>query len=856
MAKSTLFLIDATAFCYRAFYAIGSLSTSFGQPTNAIYGFINMLNKILKEKKPQFLAVCFDVSRDTFRLKKFAEYKIKRPPMPDGLSGQIPLIKEIISAYGIAIFEREGYEADDIIATLAKRAKEEEISTTIVSSDKDMLQLVGEDIAVFSPYKDEGIIYDEKKVVERFGIGPERITDIIALMGDDADNIPSVPGIGEKTAVALIKEFGTLEKLLNNTDKIKSEKIKTAINDNIETVKLNKELAVLDEKIDLDFNLDKLKLAEPNYQELFRLFKLLEFKRLLKDLEVKEDKSPDIEVTTLEDKELKDFINPALASKGGINPRDELILYGDNLDNLIFYTQDKFFRLARPGINLKNILSNPQIIKIGHDLKKIKVSLAKEDIALEGVYFDTMVAGYLINPSKSGYNLTDLAWDYLGGLLKSGSMNNAEALNIIKQLRPKLEIELREKSLFNLFTDIEMPLVSVLAQMELTGIKLDLEILNRLSRDLEKRLIKLIEGIYELSGCQFNINSPKQLRGILFEKLKLPIIKRSKTGPSTDEEVLRKLADKHKLPALLLEYRQLTKLKSTYIDAFPNLVDPDTGRIHTSFNQTVTETGRLSSSEPNLQNLPIKTDLGKNIRRAVIAFTKDSYLLSCDYSQVELRILAHLSKDNNLIYAFKNDKDIHKITASLIYGLAEKDITDSMRDTAKRVNFGIIYGLTSFGLSRDLGISVDDAGGFIEAYFLRYPNVKDYVQKQINYAKKEGFVTTILGRRRYIPEINNKNQGIRQLAERQAINTPIQGSASDLIKLAMVRIHEQIKTRNLETRMIIQIHDELVFDVPQEEMGQFVDLARDKMENVLELDVPVKVDIKKGNNWLEMEDVG
>ena len=843
MTKPKLFLIDATALCYRAFYAIRSLSTSFGQPTNAIYGFINMLNKILKEKNPQFLAVCFDVSRDTFRLKKFAEYKIKRPPMPDELSSQIPLIKEVISAYGITIFEQEGYEADDIIATLARKAKEEGISTTIVSSDKDMLQLVDEDTVVFSPYKDEGIIYDEKKVSERFGIGPERITDIVALMGDDVDNIPSVPGIGEKTAVALIKEFGSSEKLLSNIDKIKSEKIKTAIKNNIDTIKLNKELAVLDKKIDLDFNLDKLKLTEPNHRELFRLFKFLEFKKLLKDLEVREDKTPDMGVDTFQDKELKDLINP----------QDELILCGDNLGSLIFHAKGKFFRITHPGANLKAILSNPQIKKIGHDLKKINVSLAKQDTVLDGLYFDTMVAGYLINPSKSGYNLNDLAWDYLDGLLKSDSMNNVEAVNIIKQLKPKLERELRDKSLFNLFTEIEMPLVEVLARMELTGIKLDLEILNKLSKDLEERLIKLIEDIYELSGCQFNINSPKQLRGILFEKLKLPIIKRSKTGPSTDEEVLRKLANKHKLPALLLEYRQLTKLKSTYIDALPDLVDPKTGRIHTSFNQTATETGRLSSSEPNLQNLPIKTDLGRNIRRAVIAFSKDSYLLSCDYSQVELRILAHLSKDKNLISAFKDNKDIHKITASLIYGLEGKDITESMRDTAKRVNFGIIYGLTSFGLSRDLGISIDEAQGFIEAYFSRYPKVKDYVQEQINHAKKEGFVTTILGRRRYIPEINNKNQSIRLLAERQAINAPIQGSASDLIKLAMVKIHEQIKINALKTRMIIQIHDELVFDVFKEEMAEFVDLAMDKMENVLKLDVPIKVDIKKGKNWLEME---
>ncbi len=846
MTKSKLYLIDATAFCYRAFYAIGSLSTSFGQPTNAIYGFINMLNKILKERNPQLLAVCFDVSRDTFRLKKFAEYKIKRPPMPDELSGQIPLIKEVISAYGITIFEREGFEADDVIATLAGKAKEKGISTTIVSSDKDILQLVDEDITVFSPYKDAGITYDERKVLERFGVGPKMIADIIALMGDDVDNIPSVPGIGEKTAMALIKEFGSVEELLRSVDKIKSEKIKTAIKSNLDKIKLNKELAVLENKIDLDFNLDKLKVAEPNRKELVRLFKLLEFKKFLQDLEIEEDEPADIiEATALEDGDLKDLIKPS----------EELILFGDNLDNTVFYAKGKFIKLSHPGVNLKDILLNPQIKKTSHGLKSIKVSLAKKGIGLEGLYFDTMVAAYLANPSKSGYNLNDLAWDYLNQLLKPGPEDNLKALGIIKQLKPKLDNELREKSLLSLFTEIEMPLVSVLAQMELTGIKIDLEILNKLSKDLEKRLIKLVEDIYEVSGSQFNINSPKQLREILFEKLKLPVVKRSKTGPSTDEEVLRKLADKHKLPQLLLEYRQLTKLKSTYIDALPNLVDPKTGRIHTSFNQTATETGRLSSSEPNLQNLPIKADLGKNIRRAVIAFSPDSYLLSCDYSQVELRILAHLSKDEGLIGAFHNGKDVHKITASFIYGLEEKDIADSMRETAKRVNFGIVYGLTSFGLSRDLGITVDEAQGFIDAYFLRYPKVKDYMQEQITRAKKEGFVTTILGRRRYLPEVNNKNQSIRQLAERQAINTPIQGSASDLIKLAMVKIYEQIKTRALKTRMIIQIHDELVFDVPQEETGLFVGLARDKMENALKLDVPVKVDIKKGRNWLEMEEV-
>ena len=843
MSDKRLYLIDAMAFCYRAFYALSGLATSFGQPTNAIYGFINILNKILKEKKPEFMAVCFDVSRDTFRQRKFAEYKIQRPPMPDGLISQIPLIKEVISAFGITMYELEGYEADDIIATLAYKAKEKSISVTIISSDKDILQLVDNKTEVFSPYKDKGVIYDHQKVLERFDVKPQQIPEIIALMGDDVDNIPGVPGIGEKTAVELIKNFGSLEGLLNNIDKIKQDKIKNAIRNNLNNIKLSRELALLNKDLDLEFNLDKLKIAQANYKELFRLFKHLEFKRLLKNLPLEEEKPQEIKISRLEDKELKDLIASG----------DELILYGQGPDDMIFFAKDKFFRLNKGDANIKNILSNPKIKKISHDLKKIKVSLARQDLNLEGLYFDTRLAGYLLNPSKSEYNLTELSWAYLDKSPLFKSIDNPQAVDLILKLKPKLETELRDKSLINLFTDIEMPLVEVLSEMELNGIKLDLKILKELSGDLEIRLIKLIDEIYQISGTEFNINSPKQLRGILFEKLKLPVVKRSKTGPSTDEEVLRNLASIHKLPVLLLEYRQLMKLKSTYVDTLPALVDPKTGRVHTSFNQTGTETGRLSSSQPNLQNIPIKTDIGKKIRQAIVAFNQDSYLLSCDYSQIELRILAHLSKDENLISAFKGDKDIHRATASLIYGLEQKDITDEMRDVAKRVNFGIIYGLTAFGLGRDLGISIEEAQRFIDAYFVTYPKVKDYIQEQISKAQKNGFVTTILGRRRYIPEINNKNQAIKQFAQRQAINTPIQGSASDLIKLAMVHINNQIKIRKLDAKMILQIHDELLFDIPRRETNEFIDLVKDKMENVLKLDIPIKVDIKKGKNWLEME---
>ena len=844
MGNKILYLIDATAFCYRAFYALPKLSTSFGQPTNAVYGFIGILNKILKEKKPGYLATCFDVSRDTFRQKKFAEYKIQRPAMPDELSSQIPLIKQVILAYRIPIFEKEGFEADDIIATMAKKVKEKGVSTVIVSSDKDILQLVDDNTVVFSPYKDEGVIYDRKKVLERFGVEPQKITDIMALMGDEVDNIPGVPGIGEKTALRLISEFGSLEQLLNNIDKLKQEKIKKTIFANIAQLNLSKELVVLNKDVDIDFDLDKLKIAEADSKELFRIFKYLEFRRFLNDLPQEEDKTLDTELTALEDKELKNTIE-----------RDaELALYGKTIDDLVFYAMGKYSRINRAGENLKAILQDPQIKKISHDLKKIKISLAKENVALEGLYFDTMLGAYLLNPSKSEYSLMDLAWDYLG-ISTGKTIDNRKALDLIIQLKPQLEKELREKSLFGLFSELEMPLVTVLAEMEINGIKLDLGVMEKLSRQIEKRLIKLIEDIYEVSGSQFNINSPKQLREILFERLNLPVVKKNKTGPSTDEEVLRSLAARHKLPALLLEYRQLMKLKNTYVDTLPEMVDKKTGRLHTCFNQTGTETGRLSSSNPNLQNIPIKQEIGRNIRRAIISSGPNNYLLSCDYSQIELRVLAHLSKDENLTLAFKEDRDIHRATASLIYGLDEANITDEMREVAKRVNFGIIYGLSSYGLSRDLGISPVQAQGFIDAYFLRYPKVKEYIREQILKVQKNCFVTTLLGRRRYIPEINNKNQGIRQFAERKAINTPIQGSASDLIKLAMIKIYEQMHIRKLRAKMVLQIHDELVFDVSQQELKELAELVKDRMENVLKLDVPIKVDIKFGENWLEMEEV-
>jgi DNA polymerase-1 len=845
MNKPRFYLIDATAFCYRAFYALRNLSTSFGQPTNAIYGFTSILNKILKTHQPPYLAVCFDLSRDTFRQKKFADYKIQRPPMPDGLKGQLPLIKEIISAYRICLFEKEGFEADDIIATLSRKAKDEGLAVTIVSSDKDILQLVDDNTVVLSPYEAEGTLYDCQKVVERFGVTPEYIPDIIGLMGDPTDNIPGVSGIGEKTAVRLLKQFGSLEELERRYKQIEQEKLRLAIEAGINNMRLSKDLAILDKGVSLEFNLEKLARQEPDYHELFRLFKYLEFNRFLRELpepqEIAAEEKQDLPV--LKDKELKDTL---------VNCQELFISQGQQ-EGLAFACGEKIFAVEDIQGAVKSALENPAIRKSGFNLKKIKIALAKAGLPLEGLYFDLMIAAYLLNPSKSESTLGDLAWDYLG--LRLGQVSHQKAMEVILKTREVLEEQLHEKNLSGLFQDVEMPLVEVLAEMEISGIRIDAGLLKELSGELENRLGRLIEEIYDLSGVQFNINSPQQLREVLFGKLKLPVSKRTKTGPSTDEEVLHNLSKGHKLPALLLEYRKLTKLKNTYIDTLPGMVDESTGRIHASFNQTGTETGRLSSSSPNLQNIPVKTDIGSKIRQAVIAFSADSVLASCDYSQIELRLLAHLAGDEALIGAFKRDKDIHCHTASLIYGVKEQEVDPKMRESAKRVNFGIVYGLSPYGLSRDLGVSLEEAQAFIGAYFSRYPSVKRYIDEQIQRAQRDGFVTTILGRRRYLPEIKNKNQAIREFAQRQAVNTPIQGSASDLIKLAMINIHRDFREKKFRSRMIIQIHDELVFDVPAEELGEVLALVKERMEHVLELTVPLRVSIKKGKNWLEMEEL-
>ena len=884
MSRKRLFLIDGNSFCYRAFYAIRQLSNSKGQPTNAVYGFVTMLNKLVKDNAPDMLAVAFDLKGPTFRHKKYEEYKIHRKPMPDELVGQMPLIKKAVAGYNIPIYEMEGYEADDVLATLAKKAEAHGIDTFIVTGDKDALQLVDEHIKVVNPQKDN-LVFDAARVKEAFGVGPEGIPDLMALMGDATDNIPGVSGIGEKTAVELMKEFGSLDNLLKNVDKVKGEARKKALRENEKVAILSKELALADVHVPIKVEFDELKLKEPDRGALLELFKELEFKSLIKDFTPKGKLDSKYELIDDEKKfkkligelkVLKEFAfdfettseDPMLARLVGVS-------FSWKVGHACYVPVNKYHEIDAVLEALKPVFENTHIHKVGQNIKYEYIVLSNYGIKLAGEMFDTMVASYLLNPSKFNHNLEDISIEYLGHKLTTpiedliGKGKKAITMDLVDvdkvcayccedsdvtfRLKKILAKDVADKGLDELFYKVEMPLVKVLAEMEITGVSIDREYLGELSVEMEKKLGKLTKKIYEIAGEEFNINSPKQLSHILFEKLKLPIIKRTKTGISTDEDVLTKLAASHKLPHTLIEYRELSKLKSTYVDSLPLLINPKTGRIHTSFNQTVTATGRLSSSEPNLQNIPIKTEEGRKIRKAFVPSAKGNVLLSADYSQIELRILAHLSGDKHLIKAFREGLDIHSFTASLVFGVKEHDVTPEMRGMAKTVNFGIIYGMSPYGLSQSLNIDVNKAKEFIDAYFERYPDVKKCLDGMMDEARKQGYVTTILGRRRYIPEINSPDMRIRQFAERTAINAPVQGSAADVIKVAMIAIYEKLAKAHLKTRMTLQVHDELVFDVPKDELKESYEIVKDGMEKVIDLMVPIEAHVEVGKNWLDQE---
>ncbi|HWR71836.1 MAG TPA: DNA polymerase I [Nitrospirota bacterium] len=885
-AEGTLYIIDGNSYIYRAFYAVKGLSTSAGLPTNAVFGFTNMLLKVIREKNPSHIAIAFDPKGPTRRHREYKEYKAHRPPMPKDLVPQIPYIHRLVETFRIPVLIQEGQEADDVIATLAVRARNDGMQVVIVTGDKDILQLVGPGITVYDTLKEK--VYGPQDVEERYGVPPERMVEIMGLMGDASDNIPGVPGIGEKTAQALIKQYGTIEGLLIHVPEITRPKLRQSLQEHAHLARLSRELARLHTDVPVVVDYPDLILKEPDSSALQSLLRELEFTSLLRHVSHEPEQAVSYE-TVLTDEDLGKLVS-ALASA----PEFSFDTETTSLDPLradlvgISFSREPgtawYLPLGhryggapkQPGREhalalLKPVLEDPAIRKVGQNMKYDILVLGRHGISVKGAAFDTMIASYLLNPSKQSHGLDAIALEYLNyktityaEVTGSGKKQigfdevdisvatrySGEDADIALRLKQLLEPKLRELGMEKLFREIEMPLMLVLADMECAGVKVDAALLGSMSQRLEQDLLRLTERIYELAGTRFNINSPKQIGEVLFDKLGLKPLKRTKTGYSTDVDVLQELARSHPLPAEVLAYRGLAKLKSTYVDALPALINPRTGRLHTSFNQTVTATGRLSSSEPNLQNIPIRTEVGREIRKAFIA-DPGSLLLSADYSQIELRVLAHMSNDPALIGTFMEDQNIHTRTASEIFGLPAEEITSEMRRKAKAVNFGIIYGISAFGLAQDIGVANAEAKRYIDSYFLRYPLVRDFIDRTIQAAHENGFVTTLLGRRRYIPELASSAPAVRNFGERMAVNTPIQGTAADLIKLAMIHIHSEIQREGLRSMMILQVHDELVFEVPENEVARMRQIVKEGMEGVLTLAVPVKVDMETGRNWDE-----
>ena len=869
---NTLYLIDGHALCYRAFYAIKELYNSKGMPTNAIYGVITMLKKIMKKYSPGMIAFAFDSKGKTVRHKKYDKYKIQRKPMPDDLCVQISRIIEVVRAYNIPIFQIEGFEADDILATIAKKAESKGIDVIIVTPDKDALQLVNDNIKVLSPRGREDKIYGIKEVVKKYGVPPVLLTELMALIGDSSDNIPGVKGIGPVTAEKLINKFGSLSGVFEGVETIDKDNLKEKLRNGRQMAELSYELIKLDLDVPLDLDVDRTVLSEADNEKLISLFSEFEFDKLLKELVSSDDEKGEYSML-LDKKKQKKFFGLIRKKKFfsfSIALDENQKVYGLSLT--VEPKKSYFICLEKKSgfpPDLKVIFDDVSIKKISYDMKQNIHILREYGLTAKNSDFDVMLADYIIDPSKSHYDLSSIALRSLGYNMASDSLKWEESGQGAIDFDNKIKFEpvceesditlrlyqvlypvLKEKKMMPLFENVEIPLTEVLADMEDNGVGIDVDYINLKSSEIDKELNELTCEIYKIAGEEFNINSPKQLQNILFQKLELPVIKKTKTGASTDEFVLKKLSVMHELPKTLINFRELNKLKTGYYDSIKNLVTDD-GRLHAKFNQAVTATGRLSSSEPNLQNIPIKTKRGREIRKAFVPTQNDKMLVTADYSQIELRILAELSKDKALMSAFTEGKDVHTFTASLIYDCDLKDVSKEMRSVAKTVNFGIVYGISPFGLSKDLDISVKDAQDFIEAYFERYKDVKTFIDKTIKTTQKTGYVTTILNRRRYVPEINSSNERVKGFAERVAVNTPVQGSAADLIKLAMIQCFNEFKLS--EVKMLIQVHDELVFEVPKNEVLETSLKIKKIMENVIKIDVPLKVDIESGKNWLELK---
>lgn len=896
--KPTLYLIDASSYMYRAYYAMGRrLTAADGTPTQAVFGFHQMLQKVLREKQPELLCVVYDPPGPTFRHALYPQYKATRDRMPEDLVAQVPVIKKVVELMGLPSLELPGYEADDVIATMVRLAQEEGHPVVIVSGDKDLHQLVKEpQVLQWDPQKDE--LYTAREVFRRLGVRPDQVRDLLALMGDSADNIPGVAGVGQKTAKELLRRFETLDGVWQRLDEIPSASVRRKLEASKEAAVLYRELVSLRQDAPVPVRLDQCRRRSPQTQVLGELYERLGLRRALadlaKDLPVKtspesaqawprqdriiEDEdafhnlleeirqaailSIDLE-TTSQDAMRAEIVGIALSW------RDHEAAYIP-----IGHQVDPSRRQLPLGVvldGLRPVLEAETPKKVGQNIKYEWVVLKRHGVALRGIHFDTMVASYLLDPGNPSHRLERIVAEHLGeakeaygDVVGSGAkamaffqvpMDRAAAyacsdaettLRLVPVLRKKLD----EAGLLTLMDTLERPLIDVLARMEMRGVRVDTEKLRELSKIFEEAMLEEERAIHEIAGGPFNIQSPVQLRDVLFGKLQLPVIKKTKTGPSTDMSVLEELAAHHPIAQRILAYRSLAKLKNTYVDALPLMVHPQTGRIHTSYNQTVTATGRLSSSEPNLQNIPVRTEEGRRIREAFVA-DADYVLLAADYSQIELRIFAHYSGDERLVAAFEAGDDIHRRTAAEMFGVPPENVTPEMRRHAKTINFGIIYGMGPFGLARQLKINQTSAKAAIDRYFERYQGVRRWIQQVIAEAQKRGFAETLLGRRRFIPELQSRNRTVRQQGERLAVNTTIQGSAADVIKKAMIDIDREMLSRPCRSAMLLQVHDELVFEVAEEELSWVQEMVKERMERVLGLRVPLVVDMGWGKNWAE-----
>ena len=889
--EQVVFIVDGHSMIHRNYHAIRGLSNSKGFPTNAIFGFVRALKKLLYDYQVKRILIAFDAKGPTFRHKVFERYKAQRPPMPEDLKVQIPYIFEIVDALGIPSLQLEGYEADDIIGTAVEALSQTPSHCIIVTMDKDMLQLVNNRVWVYDPKND--ILRDATGVVKRLGVKPKQVVDLLALMGDKVDNVPGVPGIGEKTAQRLISRFGSLGALYGRLDEVAPPRIKSLLEAHRDTAFLSRDLVLIRKDVPLEITEENFIFRKKDEKKLRDLFLELEFFSMLKELTkekpasaVRYDAYTTIsDITSLKEwtekiEEKKSFSvdlettseNPLHARIVGVSlalaPGEACYV---PLKHDEQGTGPRQLPLKDVLNHLKPYLGNPTFGKIGQNLKYDTRVLMNYDIAVEGISCDAMVADYLLNPTKRTHNLDTMSMEYLGHQPisfkevtgKAGARDGfwqvpvadatryaSEDADLALRLCTLLTPKVHGQGMKELYETIELPLIPVLAAMEHRGVKVDLEHLSDLSKELAVRMERLEEKVYRLAGEPFNINSPKQLSEILFDKLGLKSVKKTKTGRSTNVDVLMALSLEHELPALVLEYRSFSKLKSGFVDALPKLVDAETGRIHTSFNQTIASTGRLSSSNPNLQNIPIRTEEGRRIREAFIAET-GNLILSADYSQIELRILAHLSEDPVLIQAFLNGEDVHARTASEIFGVALDSVTPELRRRAKVINFGIIYGMSGYGLAKELGIDRKEAEAYIMQYFTRLQRVKEYQKELIERARAEGLVRTLFGRIRPVPELKSRNYQQREFGIRTATNAPIQGSAADIIKKAMIAIHARIRSEKLDASMVLQVHDELVFEVKKDQAEMLEGLVKEEMEHAVSLRVPLKVGIQSGENWRE-----